>query len=232
MEKLRYKLMFSKGTGILLSLVGAFFILCSIMYSLDAPVYGYRTAAAVAVISAVLFEIVIVTWSIISIKLQKEYYDTGRQGMNAELDLKSTESLNLTYSYGKSETVKVKYPIEYYEMLNPDELKEAKEEWEKHLFVIMDNYYRLSSICFPDVNEKWYDIFIEIRYEGGVPDRSGIDRLEDSIGPDFVPLRETDFSEDRGAIKERIRDIIRASFEQKFPDIIITDIVVAILLNE
>jgi len=223
--KKRYLWILSWQTFFLLMGVGILFLIMGIVHAVDVLRYGNVRAAAVGVILAGAYILLIVIWEIISVWLRKqeasERYDP--------FAYMGKIPLTNTYDYVDTAKAKPKYSVESFEALKPRVYALAKKEWEDNEFTITDTYYRMTSIEFPDKNQKMYDVFIEIRYEKAKPSRSAIDELENRVGHEFVPLQKYDFSVERDEAKREIREIIEQNFRQLFPDIRVTEIGVSII---
>lgn len=222
---MRDRLKISLGTALVLNLAGVLFIVGSVAYAHDALRDGNTVAAVVAVASAVIYEILVLAWGIWSRVSTSNHYSYEKEALD---NLNKWSSYTMAYTTAKAADIHWKYPMEMMDLLTEEERESALEEWEEKAFLITDRFYRMNLIEFPDATDKWYKILIEIRYEGMVPSAVSVDCLENDVGYIFKPLLEYEFEGNLILIKEKIRKMIKKSFQIVLPNTFVQDVCVVI----
>ncbi|MCR5214246.1 MAG: hypothetical protein K6E10_07500 [Eubacterium sp.] len=219
----KYKFMLSNSTIAIILVAGFILVIFSILFAADSIKKGLIKPAIIGFIIAMAIEIFFVIWSLKSKKLQKELEEEAeKEARSGRFDPVKA------YSVKDSELIVTRFKIEDFENLSKLNMLLAKEEWDSNTFIITQNYYRMLSIQFPDKKNNLYDIFIEIRYEDGIPERENIDKLEDQISDFFEALQINDLSKEKESIKNEAKDLVRASFTRLFPYIRIKEICIAV----
>lgn len=137
----------------------------------------------------------------------------------------------------------IKYPIEFFSRLSASEREEMKKEWELTCDCITNSFYRFYPFCFStneldDLSEDFYEVYVEIRYENGKPDKWGLLEVESVIDEKFLNL-EKEYGAKGGKLIDYKRTLqlwmekeFRQLLAQKMPELEITDVIVEPLYHD
>ena len=152
-------------------------------------------------------------------------------------------SKNGRMSEREKQCQEIKYPIEFFSRLSANEREEMEKEWELTCDCITDSFFRFYPFCFSidefdDHSDDFYEVYIEVRYENGKPDKRVLLEVESVIDEKLINLEE-EYSAKGGKLIDYKRILqlwmekeFRQLLAQKMPELEITDVIVEPLYHD
>ena len=227
----KYCLMLSTQTMVLVACIGAFCVFALYENGKHNMRLMNDRAAYFDWIFAVILGIVAAFWIVYSIKKRREF-NAEVQALIASGTVPSAlaETFVPWEAPKKAADVRIKYPIEVFETLTPEELEHADDEWDGLALVPTDRFVRLYTVIQPFTDEKVYEVYVEVRYMDSIPTKSLLYDVDEQI---YNAVNELKFSSDEmSAFKDAAREVIRKKMLESFPDLYINEICLAAIRIE
>ena len=227
----KYCLMLSTQTMVLVACIGAFCVFALYENGKHNMRLMNDRAAYFDWIFAAILGIVAAFWIVYSIKKRREF-NAEVQALIASGTVPSAlaETFVSWEAPKKAADVRIKYPIEIFETLTPEELEHADDEWDGLALVPTDRFVRLYTVIQPFTDEKVYEVYVEVRYMDSIPTKSLLYDVDEQI---YNAVNELKFSSDEmSAFKDAAREVIRKKMLENFPDLYINEICLAAIRIE